>query len=262
MPERRVVPTISVGNVPFEVTTRKRAVDDLVRDAGAGTAVGIRFSNAYCVALASRDRSYLALLRAGGRNYPDGWPVARIMKSINHTGDPCQQVRGVDFMRESLTATQDSRLKHYFIASTDNLVESLLKGLLTAYPSLSIAGAYAPPFDPSPEVLSRYCLSQPEIFNADIVWVGLGSPKQDFVLEVLAQNLSKPCLGVGAALEFFVGSISEAPVWMQRLGLEWLHRLASDPRRLWRRYTFGTFWFLRAVAPEMFQSVLARRNNE
>lgn len=79
------------------------------------------------------------------------------------------------------------------------------------------------------------------------MWVGLGTPKQDFVSTALAERLSVPCVGVGAAFDFAAGSVREAPLWIQNSGLEWLYRLASEPRRLWRRYVFGNVRFIVAA---------------
>ena len=107
---------------------------------------------------------------------------------------------------------------------------------MIAYPEAHIVGAYAPPFG---------ALSEKEVFRdceriqqaqPDLVWVGLGAPKQESWMAMASRYLSVPLLGVGAAFDFLAGTKKRAPRWMQRLGVEWLFRLVTEPRRLWKRY--------------------------
>ncbi len=86
--------------------------------------------------------------------------------------------------------------------------------------------------------------------DPDIVWVALGTPKQDFCTAALCKMVQRPCVGVGAAFDFVAGTISEAPAFFQKFGIEWIYRFASEPRRLWKRYVFGNFTFIRSALTE------------
>jgi N-acetylglucosaminyldiphosphoundecaprenol N-acetyl-beta-D-mannosaminyltransferase len=113
----------------------------------------------------------------------------------------------------------------------------LALNLRTRYPGLQIVGGYAPPFRPLSEEEVDAVVAEINHAKPDVVWVGIGVPKQEKFMASLRDRLDAPVLvGVGAAFDFHAGLIPQAPGWMQRLGLEWLFRLAQEPRRLWRRY--------------------------
>jgi N-acetylglucosaminyldiphosphoundecaprenol N-acetyl-beta-D-mannosaminyltransferase len=104
-------------------------------------------------------------------------------------------------------------------------------------PNLQVAGTYSPPFRPAGVLEDRDVLDRIDESGADVVWVGLGTPKQDFWVAQHRPLLRAPLLAaVGAAFDFHAGLIPQAPGWMQRRGLEWLYRLSHEPRRLWYRY--------------------------
>lgn len=107
-----------------------------------------------------------------------------------------------------------------------------------------LAGAESPPFRDLTDDERREQDDRIQASRADIVWVGLGTPKQDFEAERLAEALPLLAAAVGAAFDFTAGTVKPAPAWMQRSGLEWAHRLASEPRQLWRRYLIGNARFV------------------
>jgi N-acetylglucosaminyldiphosphoundecaprenol N-acetyl-beta-D-mannosaminyltransferase len=130
----------------------------------------------------------------------------------------------------------------------------LARRLQQRYPGLNIAGSYAPPFRPQvcpeePEIIAQINGSQP-----DIIWVGLGTPKQDLWMAAHRDLLQAPVLiGVGAAFDFHTGRIPQAPHWMQRSGLEWLFRLWQEPRRLWYRYLVYNPLFILLILAQTFK---------
>ena len=116
-------------------------------------------------------------------------------------------------------------------------VQLLAERLQIRFPGLNVAGAYSPPFRPLTAVEDAQIVEQINQATPDIVWVGLGTPKQDLWMAAHRQQLTAPVLiGVGAAFDFHTGRIPQAPPWMQQAGLEWLFRLWQEPRRLWYRY--------------------------
>lgn len=237
--------TISVAGIPFAVTSTVEAVSWLINAAMEPRAVAVRLSNAYCVALASKTPEYREILTGPGINFPDGAPVAAMMKlkCARNKRRP-RRVRGPSLFEETLSAAEQTPLRHYFLGGSTHTAQQLGLRLEQEVPKLKIAGIYSPPYS---EVDSAfYELVLPRILEArpDIVWVGLGTPKQDFATLRLATSLGVPCVGVGAAFDFFAGTVRQAPRSIQDSGFEWLYRLSQDPKRLWRRYLFGNVRFL------------------
>jgi N-acetylglucosaminyldiphosphoundecaprenol N-acetyl-beta-D-mannosaminyltransferase len=113
---------------------------------------------------------------------------------------------------------------------------------------LEVAGVMEPPFAPVEELCTAEVVAAINAARPDVVWVGVSTPKQDRWMARMRPLLDAPVLiGVGAAFDFHTGRVRQAPRWMQRAGLEWLFRLAMEPRRLWRRYLVGNTWFLTAL---------------
>ncbi|PND53804.1 WecB/TagA/CpsF family glycosyltransferase [Rhodococcus sp. ENV425] len=242
---------IRVGTVPFNVTTLPDAVTRVIRAAIKSEPISIRFSNAYCVALASQDSEYQSLLNGPGLNFPDGTPVAWFMKKNAHKkGFIFGRVRGPSLFTETLNAGRKDNVGHFFLGTTQETLENLEAAVADRFPGTRISGRFAPPFAPLDEDFYRDCAARVAATDAQLIWVALGTPKQDFVAVELAKRVGRPCAAVGAAFDFVAGTAKEAPVWMQNSGTEWVYRLATEPRRLWRRYLLGNIQFLRSAMTE------------
>jgi N-acetylglucosaminyldiphosphoundecaprenol N-acetyl-beta-D-mannosaminyltransferase len=192
---------------------------------------------------AKRDPAYAAVVNAAGMVTPDGMPVVWLARWRG-----CKEVGrsyGPDILQEVCNHGQYLKLRHFFYGGTEDTLRRLQQKLLNVYPNLIVAGSYAPPFRPlaqkeSPEIIDRINDS-----GADIVWVGLGSPKQDFWMQLHRPLLNASVIvGAGAAFDFCSGAKPQAPRWIQPLGLEWLFRLCCEPRRLWKRYLIGNTLFI------------------
>lgn len=121
----------------------------------------------------------------------------------------------------------------------------LVENLKRRFPRLLIVGQYAPPFLASEQKEKPEIIDQINASGADVLWVGLGSPKQDFWMAVHRSQINVPVMiGAGAAFDFLAGTKAQAPRWMQKVGLEWVFRLCCEPRRLWRRYLVGNTRFV------------------
>lgn len=243
IPDRRVW----VGLVPFQVTDLHQAADRILRAAAGREGLPIRLSNAYCVALASTDDRYAQLLRESGLNFPDGLPVVWAMRVSGKSIDRTNRVRGPSLFRLTIDKGQAANVRHYFLGTNSNTLDLLCQSLSERYPNLSIAGRYAPPYSDLDEEFIAQCVEQIGNSDPDVIWVALGTPKQDFLAAELAARLGRPCVGVGAAFDFEAGITKEAPELMQRTGTEWIFRFATEPKRLWRRYIFGNVRFLLSV---------------
>ena len=161
---------------------------------------------------------------------------------------------GPDVMLGVLDKGRAHRLRHFLYGGADEETLSKLQSRLESrFPGLCIAGARVPPFrEVAPDAPAtdedKALAAEIDASGADIVWVGLGTPKQDYWLTRFRPLLKAPVLiAVGAAFNFHAGTVRQAPTWMMRCGLEWLFRLAMEPRRLWRRYLIGNPRFVLLV---------------
>lgn len=165
----------------------------------------------------------------------DGMPIVWVQQRRGHR--QAERVYGPDIMDALCRRTAGTAIKHYFWGGLPGVAEQLVERLQAKNPSLHVAGTFSPPVQtvgstPDPAVVDQLNRS-----GADVIWVGLGSPKQDLWMQRYRPVLHAPLLiGVGAAFDMLAGIKAQAPRWMQRSGIEWLFRLAQEPRRLGRRY--------------------------
>ena len=158
------------------------------------------------------------------------------------------RVRGPSLFNSVLDQGRRVNLRHFLLGTTSETLAELTSKIGSLYPGAVVAGSYAPKFGPVDKDFIDSCRGEILKSNADIVWVALGTPKQDFAAHELAKEIQLTFLGVGAAFDFLAGTTREAPSWMQRSGTEWIYRFASEPKRLWRRYLIGNMQFMRAAA--------------
>jgi len=201
---------------------------------------------------ARRNPKYLSAVNAAGMVTPDGMPVvwlaqARGCKEVTRTYGP-------DLMREVCNHGQDLGLRHFFYGGTEDTLRKLQQKLLEAYPRMLVAGSYAPPFKLEVWQEEKTIIESINNSGADIIWVGLGSPKQDFWMQVHRPLLNASVIvGAGAAFDFCAGVKPQAPRWMQACGLEWFFRLCCEPGRLWKRYLIGNSLFLIYLIQDLFK---------
>jgi N-acetylglucosaminyldiphosphoundecaprenol N-acetyl-beta-D-mannosaminyltransferase len=210
---------------------------------GAGAAVHL--CNAYTLSLADRDAALKTVLNRARWNFPDGFPVARFTRwQTRLAKDRCEKISGPDLFHAILSAGRQHDVKHYFLGSTPEVLGALEKSVRQQFPGVQIVGIESPPFraltDEERDEQRRRIIAS----GADLVWVGLGTPKQDWEVDRLAAEIPAVFLAVGAAFDFLAGMKPRAPKWMSDYGIEWIFRLASEPKRLWKRYLVGNPQFL------------------
>jgi N-acetylglucosaminyldiphosphoundecaprenol N-acetyl-beta-D-mannosaminyltransferase len=205
---------------------------------------GVHLVNAYTLSLAHTDQRYAEMLRGAWANFPDGKPLAWVTRFSRH---PLNQVRGPQLFQDVLDAGRDRSLKHFLLGGSEDTLSRLTDALTRKHPGIEIVGTYSPPF--RAQTIEEQTIQDALIASsgAQVVWVGLGTPKQDYETERLAAVLPVVACAVGAAFDFAAGTKKEAPHWMTSVGLEWLYRFATEPRRLWKRYLVGNVVFLWAV---------------
>ena len=176
------------------------------------------------------------ILNRSAFNLADGMPIVFASRLLGHPR--AERAFGPDAMWSILSETTDGEVGHYFYGGKPGVADHLASTVKTRLPGLRVVGTYCPPFRPLTESEKGAVARAINSSGADVVWVGLSTPKQERWVADMRHRLNVKLLcTVGAAFDYHTGSISPAPVWMKRLALEWLFRLMQEPRRLWRRYT-------------------------
>jgi N-acetylglucosaminyldiphosphoundecaprenol N-acetyl-beta-D-mannosaminyltransferase len=228
-----------VGGVDINATSADEASQLLIERRVNGA---IHLCNAYTLSLSVRDPEYASVLKRGSLRLADGMPLVWIARRLG-LHQQRDRVYGPDLMATTLEQGRATGLRHYLYGSSPEVIRSLVEAIEFRWPGVELVGAESPPFtgdlDTHREALTRLSES-----DADVIWIGLGTPRQDIVADMFAAELDIPLVAVGAAFDFIAGTKAQAPRWMRERGLEWLFRLVTEPRRLWRRYLVGNTVFL------------------
>ena len=203
-----------------------------------------------------RDPELMEIANHSGLTTPDGMSIVWLLRRM---GFPqTERVYGPDLLLAACEQGLSLGWRHFFYGGAAGIAEKLSTHLQARFPGLQIAGSYNPPFRPLNNSEKTEVTQMIRAAAPDIIWVGLGTPKQERWMAAHVDTLHVPVLaGIGAAFDFLSGSKPQAPRWMQRSGLEWIFRLLSEPRRLWRRYAeYPYFGWL--VAQEIWRK---RRKN-
>jgi N-acetylglucosaminyldiphosphoundecaprenol N-acetyl-beta-D-mannosaminyltransferase len=192
------------------------------------------FCNVHSLVTARWDPMFAAALAQSDLVVPDGAPVAWMLRRMGHARQ--RRVYGPDFFWAYCQGAAQRGEPIYLLGSTTATLARLQQRLLEAFPGLRIAGAHSPPFRALTPEEGHAIVASINASGARTVWVSLGCPKQEIWMAAHQEAIGAVMLGVGAAFDFHAGTVRQAPVWMRDHGLEWLHRLATEPRRLWRRY--------------------------
>jgi N-acetylglucosaminyldiphosphoundecaprenol N-acetyl-beta-D-mannosaminyltransferase len=182
-----------------------------------------------------RDPEFRTILRTADLVVPDGMPLVWLGRLNGHTLR--RRVYGPELMLEFCRATADRRVRHYFYGGADGVADALAATMAERFPNLVVAGTFCPPFRPLDPGEDADIVARINDARADVLWVGLSTPKQERWMYRHRNLLNVPVMvGVGAAFDMHTGRVKQAPVWMRENGLEWCYRLVREPQRLWRRY--------------------------
>lgn len=210
-----------------------------------------------CVAPAStivearRDPVYREVVNKASLVTPDGMPVAWLGQ--RRAGKHVARTYGPDLMLKVCADGVHLGVRHFFYGATSEICDKLERSLREKSPGLIVCGKVAPSFMREAEVLPMEVAEAINQARPDIIWVGLGSPKQDFWMDKNRMLLKAPVLiGIGAAFDFHAGVKLQAPRWMRACALEWFFRLCCEPGRLWKRYIVGNFLFVFWLVQEKF----------
>ena len=202
----------------------------------------ICFSNVHTTVMAREHEDYKEILNGAAFAFADGNPIARRQRRRGYR--EAERVAGPDFMERMFEATADGKLTHYFYGSTEETLKALKEHLEKNYPQISIAGMYSPPFRKATDEEDLGDVDRINASGADIIWIGLGAPKQEKWMKAHEGKVNGVMMGVGAGFDFHAGTIKRSPEWIQKIGFEWLFRLSQDPKRLINRYLVTNTKFL------------------
>jgi N-acetylglucosaminyldiphosphoundecaprenol N-acetyl-beta-D-mannosaminyltransferase len=200
-----------------------------------GRCYSIAATGMHGVVEAQRDPHFKEILNATDLVVPDGTPLVWVGRRQGH--DLPRRVYGPDLMLAFCEETQGQGYRHFFYGGEPGLAEQLARSLRRRFPGMQVAGTYSPPFRPLTNQEDSEIVTMISRAAPDVLWVGLGTPKQERWMHEHGDRLNVPAVvGVGAAFDMISGRHRQAPRWMREHGLEWLFRLFQEPRRLWRRY--------------------------
>lgn len=251
----REISKIQVAGVSVASFSMEQALEQISVWAGSREPRAVFFCNTHSICESRSNVAFRAALDSADLCLPDGWPVAAVMRFWGASGQ--RRVCGPDVMYEYMRIAERRGEPVFLLGSTDDVLRRLKARLIEDFPSLAIDGL-SPPFGEwTPEDESNI-VARIVQFNATTVWVALGCPKQEVVIRRISCHLPAVILGVGAAFSFHAGVINRAPAWMQSLGLEWLHRLLSDPQRLASRYVKTAPHFVCLALVDILRAIASR----
>ena len=237
--------------VPIAVVDYARTLDWIDAMVAARRRGYVCVCNVHTVMASQEDPELRTALLSSSLNVPDGQPLVWALNALGHSLR--DRVYGPELMARAFARARSSGHRFYLYGGRDQ--EALVQlgvSLRERFPDAIVVGGCAPPFRPLTVEEREAIVDEINESGADVVWVGIGVPKQEKWMMALRPYLEAPVLiGVGAAFDFHAGLVPQAPPLLQKAGLEWAYRLAQEPRRLWRRYLRYNPRFVRAFARQL-----------
>ena len=252
---QRRIPTVTLKGQPIHAVSEIGAVEYILNDLAAGRGGWCITPNLDHLRRLTRDRKLRALYSHAALIVADGMPL---IWASRLAGTPLpERVAGSSLISSLSAAAGQQGRSIYLLGGAKGTAEQAAEVLKQQYPGVRIAGIYYPEFGfESDEAQVQKLIAHLTAANPDIVYVALGSPKQEWLIGQLRGYLPRSWwLGIGISFSFLSGQVKRAPMWMQRAGLEWLHRLSQEPRRLARRYLVHGLPF----AASLFTSAIVQR---
>ncbi len=203
----------------------------------------VTLNNAHTVVEGVFHPKFSTIINKGFMALPDGRPLSMVAR---WKGDyNMKRVFGPTLLEKILEWGQEKKIKHYFFGSTKDILNLMASTIQSKFPEAIVCGMLSPPFKPLTTEENLKFISQINEANPDIIWVGLGAPKQEnWMSENYTQFNRGILIGVGAGFDYLAGKTKHAPRWMKKYALEWFYRLLQEPRRLWKRYVFTNPLFI------------------
>jgi N-acetylglucosaminyldiphosphoundecaprenol N-acetyl-beta-D-mannosaminyltransferase len=255
---QRVLPpaapdSADVLGIPLALTDYEHTLDWIDRMVVTGTRGYVCVAAVHTVMESQEDSDLRHAVLGSSLTVPDGQPLVWAMNALGH--DLSSRVYGPDLMDKACARAARAGQRFYLYGGRNQgALVQLVQNLRRRHPGLKIVGGYSPPYRDLTESERQSIAREIDATGADVVWVGIGVPKQEKWMATMRPLLHAPVLiGVGAAFDFHAGLVPQAPSWMQTAGLEWAYRLAHEPRRLWRRYARHNPRFVGAFALQLLR---------
>lgn len=232
--DKRLIPTCNIMGVNIAAINMEWLVDYLEKNISEIKGDYICVSNVHTTVTSFENSDYCAIQNGGLMAILDGGPLSTVGQKRGHKN--MERTTGPSLMGEIFEISAKKGYRHYFYGSKEETLELLYQKLTGNYPGIQIAGMYSPPFRPMTEEEDKAIIERINETKPDFVWVGLGAPKQEKWMAAHQGKIDGLMLGVGAGFDYYAENIKRAPMWMQKHNLEWVYRLAQDPKRLFKRY--------------------------
>jgi N-acetylglucosaminyldiphosphoundecaprenol N-acetyl-beta-D-mannosaminyltransferase len=239
-----------VLGISIESTDMERALKRIESDLELRRKGYICMAGVHGIMEAHRDSRLAAIYAASSMTLPDGTPTVWVGRWQGRR--QMQQVAGPELMLEVFRRKEFAGFTHFLYGGEEHVAEQLRERLTSSFPWARIVGTFTPPFRDLNQEEEQGLIARVRYLKPDIIWVGISTPKQErFMHRYLHQLDTTLMFGVGAAFDFHTGRIQDAPRWIKRAGVQWLHRLIQDPRRLWKRYLHNNSTFLWHIALQL-----------
>ena len=257
MPTGGSVPVVRIGGIPITAVTYEEALGIFVGAPAAGRRLAVHFCTAHTIVESTDDERLRTGLLHDAFDVPDGVPLTWVGRVRGHR---IERVCGLDVLPDLADRGRTVGLRHFFYGGDEGAAQQLATALTDRFPGMVVAGTETPPFRPLTPEEDEAMIARLNRARPDVVWVGLGTPKQDFWLADHRDRLDAALLmAVGAAFDIVGGRRPRAPRIMQKTGTEWLFRLIQEPRRLLRRYTTVNARFVSLAVRDIVRDRRPRR---
>jgi len=238
---------LGVGIDPIAMDEALQKLDDMILE---------RKQNYVCVCSnhgimeSQKDDRLREIINSSQMATPDGMSIVWTCKLFGHS--QVNRVCGTELMLAFSELSAKKGYTQFYYGGAEGVPEKLAENLCKKYPGLKVVGTYSPPFRPLTKEEDDAIVEMINELNPDVIWVGLGLPKQEFWINDHLGRINSPVMiGVGAAFDFISGKVKRAPEWMQRSGLEWLYRLSQEPKRLWKRNLYHPIFLYKVFLQRM-----------
>lgn len=232
------IQTKELMSTEISILSLQKLVKILIQEKNITVAV----CNVNSLVKADKETDFNQILNSFSLKIPDGMPLVWYLnlKKIKQ-----ERLNGLKIFYGIIEESLQNNVRHFFLGSSDDVLEKMAKNLKKKYPSISISGTFSPSIGNSDQISKEVENLGYNLNASDIVWVGLGMPKQEEVIYSIKNKITSNMIGVGAVFEWVAGTKSVAPKLLQNLGLEWMYRLLQEPKRLWKRYFFDFIYLIK-----------------
>jgi N-acetylglucosaminyldiphosphoundecaprenol N-acetyl-beta-D-mannosaminyltransferase len=243
MLDKSSLPRVNILGVGVTATNMREAVNLVDAAVSQGAKGYVCVTGVHGIMEAQKDSAFKAIINRSLLTTPDGMPTVWIGRLTGFSR--MRQVTGPNFMLKVCELSVDRGYTHFFYGGVEGVADQLKHVLTHRFPGLKVIGTYTPPFRPLNAAENAELQARVSELRPDFFWVGLSTPKQErFMAEYLPKLDTKLMVGVGAAFDIHTGRVKDSPEWIKSAGVQWLHRLLQEPRRLWKRYLLNNPVFI------------------